>query len=242
MHFSWNKIIVRFVLLLLTIVLVIFINYWHGKKFHPCKTCSSNEVVTVRVPQLPDEYIKILEHKIRTNGSRLNPELNFSNAQGRKLNFTKLPECVKDFYENDEFARIASEAFDERVTFAPISEQYRIFSRLYEDDDDFLDWHYDNNFTKGKRYTLVIPVMVDECNTSEFMIKDRKTEEEILIPVQVGQGVIYNGTDVYHKITQQTKHCRRMVIIIPFYSNYEKGFLGDIRQFMRNVIYQQLTL
>lgn len=241
-RFVTEQILTRVVIFIIVVCIVIFLNYWHGKHFKPCNNCKPNEVFLVNVPELDEECVSILENEIRTNGTRLNPELNFSNAQGRKLNFNQLPECIKNFYETMQFENIASQAMGERVTFAPRTEQYRIFARLYEDDDDFLNWHYDNNFTKGNRYTLVIPVLVNDCNTAEFMIKDRRTQEERVVKVPLGQGVIYNGTDVYHKITQQTKGCRRMVVIIPFYANYEKGVLGELRQFMRNVTYQQLTL
>ena len=241
-RFIFEQVSVRVILFIFVICFVLFLNYWHGKQFHPCDDCTSNDVFLVDVPELDEGCVAILENEIRINGTRLNPELNFSNAQGRKLNFNQIPECVKNFYENHVFESIASNSVKERVTFAPSTEQYRIFSRLYEDDDDFLEWHYDNNFTKGNRYTLVIPVLVDDCNTAEFMIRDRRTKKESIIKVPLGQGVIYNGTDVYHKITQQTKGCRRMVVIIPFYANYEKGFLGDMRQILRNITYQQLTL
>jgi hypothetical protein len=241
-RFIIEQIGTRIFFFILLICFVVGLNYWHGKHFKPCEDCKSNEIFLVDVPELPSECIEFLEQKIRYSGTRLNPELNFSNAQGRKLNFNNLPLCVKNFYDNEIFSQIVSRTVGERVSFAPDTEQYKIFTRLYEDDDDFLEWHYDNNFTKGNRYTLVIPVLVDECNTAEFMIKDRKTKLERIVKVLIGQGVIYNGTEVYHKITQQTKGCRRMVVIIPFYSNYEKGFLGEMRQIMRNITYQQLTL
>jgi hypothetical protein len=240
MHY--NDMVIRVILLILTICFIIFLNYWHGKHFHGCDDCPSNKIYMTHVPELPDNCVNVLEDTIRRTGTRLNPELNFSNAQGRKLNYNQLPQCIKEFYEDEEFTRIASGTLGERVTLAPPSEQYRIFARLYEDDDDFLEWHYDNNFTKGNRYTMVIPVLVDDCNTAEFKIKDRRTEEEKIIQVPLGMGVLYNGTEVYHKITQQTKGCRRMVVIIPLYTNYQKGFLGDLRQFVRNITYQKLTL
>ena len=117
-----------------------------------------------------------------------------------------------------------------------------MFLRLYKNENDRLDWHYDNNFTKGLRYTLVIPLYVDDCNTSHFMIKDRKTGFEQVIPVNVGEGVLYNGSDVYHKISPQTKGCKRLVLIIPFYEDYSMSFIGKCRHHARSFIYQFLTL
>lgn len=224
------------------ILVILFMNYWHGKHFHGCTKCEPNKIYITPVPSLPTDCLEILENEIRTKGTRLNPELNFSNAQGRKLNYNQLPECVQKFYDVDELSNIVSEVVGEKVYLAPMSEQYRIFARLYEDDDDFLEWHYDNNFTKGTRYTIVIPVLVDEGSTSEFEIKDRKTRKEEIIKVPLGSGVIYNGSDVYHRITRQTKGMRRMVVIIPLYSDYEIGPIGKIRQKFRNIIYKKLTL
>jgi hypothetical protein len=133
-------------------------------------------------------------------------------------------------------------AVGEKVQYADISEKYRIFARLYENKDDFLEWHYDNNFTIGNRYTLVIPIIIDKGNTSEFMIKDRKTCVEKIIPIPLGKGVIYNGSVTYHKISQQTDGQRRMVIIISFYTNYKKTVIGNIREYIRNITYKNLTL
>ena len=163
-----------------------------------------------------------LETTIRKKGSILNPDLNFNNAKGKKLNYTQLSEKVKKFYENESLRRKVSNVLGEDVFLAGLSEKYRIFARLYENEEDFLDWHYDNNFTMGKRYTLVIPLILDVGNTSEFMIKDPHSGEENMIPIPLGKGVLYNGSVTYHSITKQTSGNRRMVVIIPFYTNYKK--------------------
>jgi len=105
----------------------------------------------------------------------LNPKYNNGNAQGKKMNYYELPKEIRDFYIDDTIKQSVSTILDESVNYADETERYRIFARLYEDESDFLDWHYDNNFTAGNRYTLVIPLLVDYGNTSEFMIKDQKT-------------------------------------------------------------------
>lgn len=233
-----------FVIIIIIIIIIIFliINYYYGKFFHKCINCKPNEVYIIDV-KLPEyEIIKNLERQIREGGSRLDPNLNFNNAQGKKLNYNELPNNVKIFYENDDLCRKVSMTVNEKVQYADFSEKYRIFARLYENKDDFLEWHYDNNFTIGNRYTLVIPIIVDKFNTSEFMIKDRKTGVEKIIPIPLGKGVIYNGSVTYHKISQQTDGQRRMVIIIPFYTNYKKTVIGTMREHIRNITYKNLSL
>ena len=91
----------------------------------------------------------------------MNENLNFHNASGRKSNYNQLPVNISSFYENDYYRTQVSEVVGEEVFFADKDEQYRIFARLYEE-GDFLDWHYDNNFTIGNRYTLVIPILIEK--------------------------------------------------------------------------------
>ena len=141
----------------------------------------------------------------------------------------------------DKLRKEVSEIIGEEVYYAPESEKYRISEGFMTNQMTF-DWHYDNNFTKGNRYTLVIPISVSKGNTSEFMIKDRKTKEEIIVPIEIGKGVIYNGSEVYHKISKQTKNNKRIVIIIPFYTNYTKSLIGEIREVFRNFTYKHLEL
>jgi len=236
------KAIILFLCILFLLVIVIVMNYYYGKQFHPCTSCKENEVFLIDIKTLPYNLVNILQNAIQTNGSQLNPKYNNGNAKGKKLNYYEMPKEIRDFYIDDTIRQSVSTILNEKVDYANETERYRIFARLYEDDSDFLDWHYDNNFTVGNRYTLVVPIIVDAGNTSEFMIKDQKTRKEKTIPIPLGKGVVYNGSITYHSITKQTKGQRRLVIIIPFYTNYKKTFLGSIRQVIRNITDDTITI
>lgn len=230
------------VLILIFIIIIASYNYYNGKHFKQCKLCSENEVNIIDVLQLPDNLIKQLELDIKKNGILLKPTSNFNNAQGKKINYNQLHYDIKKFYSNIYFKNTVSSILNIKVELADNTEQYRMFARLYDSENDFLDWHYDNNFTIGQRFTLVIPVLVDDNNTSEFMIRDRKTLQEKIIKIPIGKGVVYNGSITYHRITKQTKGNRRMVIIIPFYTNYKKSIFGNIREIFRNITDSELKL
>ena len=234
-----NTIIYIIFIILFGIIIILFINYYYGKRFKSCKTCIENEIFYINVLPPSNDLINELKITLTNNSSKLNPKLNFNNAKGTKSNYDQLPLEVIEFYENNYFKDQVSAAVGEEVFYADKKEQYRIFARIYKK-GDFLEWHYDNNFTIGNRYTLVIPVLV-ENNTSEFMIKDRRTGEEKVVPVRIGKGVIYNGSITYHKISEQMDGIR-MVIIIPFYSNPKKTFFGEIREIIRNKTDKYLTL
>ena len=217
---------------------ILYLNYYYGKKFHPCKTCEPNEIFYIDVEKLPRELLVKLETAL-SNGSKLNPNINFNNAKGTKSDYAQIPLEIKSFYETDYYKNEVSKSVGEEVFYADQTEKYRIFARMYKK-GDFLDWHYDNNFTIGNRYTLVIPVLV-ENNTSEFMIKDRATSEEKVVPIPIGKGVIYNGSITYHKIKKQIDGLR-LVVIIPFYSNPKKTIIGEIREKIRNITDDYLTI
>lgn len=235
------------------IILIIFIlivvtlgtNYYYGAHFKKCTSCQPNKVDLIDITLPPDSITECLYNAIKNNGTRLDPTLNFNNVQGKKINYPALkdycPEIV-DFYLTPEMVDHVSEVLGKSVTFADESEKYRIFARLYSDESDFINWHYDNNFTRGERYTLVVPIMLDYCNTSQFIYKDRSTQEDIHVEIPLGSGVLYNGSEVYHMISKQTQGCKRMVIIIPFYTDYSKSIFGEIRQFFRNLVYKQLSV
>lgn len=115
-------------------------------------------------------------------------------------------------------------------------EKYCWFLRLYNKNGHFLDWHFDNNFTSGARYTLVCNIHVSPCNTSHFMTKER------VVPSESGSGVIYNGTDVKHAISSQSDDCTRIALIVPMYENDQITLLGRWRKWARDISFQNLKL
>jgi hypothetical protein len=231
--------------LLLVCLITIGANYYYGAHFKSCDACEPNKVQLIDIELPPDSLTGCLYNCIKSNGTRLDPNLNFNNVQGKKINYNLIKEyCpgIVDFYLTNEMIEHVSKHLDKKISFADDSEKYRIFARLYNDESDFINWHYDNNFTRGERYTLVIPIILDDCNTSQFIYKDRFTQQDVTVEIPLGKGVIYNGSEAYHMISKQTQNCKRMVVIIPFYTNYSKSIFGEIRQFFRNLIYRQISV
>ena len=231
--------------LIVTLLIVLFILYvffYTGKQYKSCKTCKDNEILFIDVEEVKVNEIENLMHILKTEGTRLNPELNFNQAKGKKINIDKIPESIKKLFLTEKLLQNASEAVGENVYFTNDDDKYKIFARIYDDENDFIDWHYDNNFTDGNRYTLVIPLLIDDCNTSEFSIKNRTDGKVRDISIPIGKGVLYNGAEVYHRITTQTQGCRRLVVIIPLYSNPKLDTIGKLRQRIRGLIYKKMTL
>lgn len=166
-----------FYYIIIRVCFILYINYNKGKQFNNCNSCPPNKIRYIKHNLPPSNLIFKLENIIKKTGDGLNPKLNFSNAKGKKLDYIaikkNIPELI-DFYLTNKLLIQTNKILNKTLNFAPESERYRIFVRLYENENDFLNWHYDNNFTLGKRYTLILPLIIDWCNTSKFQIKDRK--------------------------------------------------------------------
>jgi hypothetical protein len=245
--------------MLLVVACLLIANYVSGARFRHDASPESTAVHVLPIDIPSSSIIRSLLSAVRLHGSALDPALNFNNARGKKLNATEMrahcPEAVEWFMgrrsATDDgdglLARCSAALGGESVTFAGLDEKYRIFARLYEDEFDFLNWHYDNNFTTGTRYTLVVPLLVDACNTSEFRYLDARggddrPPKDTPVKVRVGQGMLYNGSRVYHRITPQSAGCKRLVVIIPLYTNPTRTAVGAMRETARNLTYNMLTL
>ena len=121
------------------------------------------------------------------------------------------------------------------------TEKYCWFLRLYNKEGDFLDWHFDNNFSHGLRYTYVCNIYTSKNNESQFLIKSKNNRMRVVVN-STGNGVFYNGNTVKHAISRQNKNAIRIALIIPFYENDKLTLIGSWRKWARNIIYSTLKL
>ena len=228
------------IVLILLIAVLIGKNYYAGKQFH--KDSSSNIVHYFSFYLPSNSLVDKCMHYILKYGTKLNSSKNFNNANGYKMNYNIIKQYIPEiiyFYMNEVFKQLVEDTIKIKLNFAPLTEKYRFFLRLYLD-GDFLDYHYDNNFTKSRRFTAVIPILVNEENTSEFQVKCKDCTKIYKIPIS--EGVLYNGSKIYHSISKQSKNGVRMVIVIPMYEDYTLGFIGRTRKKIRDITYKQLSL
>lgn len=98
---------------------------------------------------------------------------------------------------------------------------HRMFARLYNKRNDYMNWHYDDNLTVGSKLTALVPLHVDDgCNTARFEYMDQRDGDVRSVNVRVGQMVMYDGENVYHRVTvQRRSDCERLVLVLPLYTD-----------------------
>lgn len=230
----------KYILILVFIIVFPFLlNFWHGY-LKPAQISEIHRTdcsyIQNKLGHHIDDIIKVIESR----GNKLDSSTNSNMSEGYKIVRNEIKKHLPEVYEIIE-AYVSSLQYEQTRPMNCDKDKYCWFLRLYNKDGHFLDWHFDNNFTRGVRYTFVCNVYVSKCNTSHFMEKDKNNRMHV-IPSESGSAVIYNGTDVKHAISSQTDDCVRIALIVPMYENEEKTLLGKWRQWARNISFHHLKL
>lgn len=229
----------KYILLLIIIIFPFLLNVWNGYFKPPQNSViHSTDCSYIEKKLNPhiDEIIKVIESR----GNKLESGFNLNTSEGYKIVRNEIKKYLPEVYTIIE-EYVSKLKFNESRMMDCNKDKYCWFLRLYNKNGHFLDWHFDNNFTRGVRYTLVCNVFVSKCNTSHFMTKDRNNRMHI-IPSESGYGVIYNGTDVKHAISSQTDDCVRIALVVPMYENENLTFLGAWRKWARGIMYHYFKL
>jgi len=220
----------KILLLLLVLVLLIpfFLNLWNGY-LKPAQSGTFEHVDCSTLSNSLNPYVNDIIKLTETHGNKNNA----GPVEGYKLMRSTVKEGLPQVYK----------IIEEYVSSIDVKglkpancerERYCWFLRLYNKSGHYIDWHFDNNFTKGLRKTYVCNVYTTECNASHFMTKD-KYETIKIDGSRMGKGVVYNGSDVKHSVSRQRDGCVRISLIIPLYENDSVSTLGWFRRIARNV-------
>lgn len=225
------------VVLFIFLLLPFLVNLYEGVLKRPKNSTVykiSNESFSNDVEPYVDDLIHLIESKGTVLGTN-NPHVEgYKITRGEILNNDQ--ELFNIIQNNiPEIENFCSNLIGKNLQMADCNqEQYCWFLRLYNKDGHYLDWHFDNNFTDGFRYTYVLNLYVSECNTSSFMTKDMKNKVSVF-KSKTGEGVFYDGSNIKHSISKQTKQCVRISLIIPLYENPHMNWFGKLRKKVRNV-------
>ena len=168
---------------------------------------------------------------------------NFNNVRSNKLyhyNLRKIMPKTLDYIESDQFCEYISKITGSKLHLSN-DKIDRIFARSYINESDSIKWHYDNNFSNGKRYTIIIPIYINEKNSSSLQYVN-PSDKMILNVIDNSENLyLYEGDKIYHRVTEQCKGGKRIVLIIPM---YEKNFtyIGNFKKFLKNNLFANFGL
>lgn len=181
---------------------------------------------------------------INEKGFIKNPQKNFNNSSCKVFNYIDISnncnKLLRDF-NNESFLLKIKNIINEKDLYYMDHdiEPLHIAMQLYQE-NDFMSYHFDTNFTLGSRYTVLIPLYINDKNESFLTIKD-KNKNEKKITIKVGQGIVYNGDKVMHKVSKQAKDGKRITLIINLTTNPKFSLIGKLLQKLRNFMFIHYT-
>lgn len=173
-----------------------------------------------------------------------NPDLNFNNSSCKVFNYIDISNNCNNYlkqFNNEDFLLKIKEIINEKNLYFMDhnTEPLHIAMQLYQE-NDFMSYHFDTNFTLGTRYTVLIPLYINNKNESYLTIKDKDKNDKKIV-IKIGQGIVYNGDKVMHKVSHQSKEGKRVSLIINLTTDSKFSFLGKYLQKIRNYMFINYT-
>ena len=181
---------------------------------------------------------------IKQNGTKKDPKLNFNKSSCHVLNYYDIskncPEYIDKFYNQDFIDTIKNNLnLPNLEIIKPHIDPLGFAMHLYCD-GDFMEYHFDTNFTLGTRYSVVIPLYLNQENRCFLQIKDQNKQEK-QIKIDIGKAVVYNGDKVLHCVTPQCEKGERITLVLNLTTSSKTNFIGDILQKGRNYMFEKYT-
>ena len=177
------------------------------------------------------------------NLSKVTGYSNFNNVKSNKINYHDLKSIIPktlEIIESDDFLNKIENLVNAKVN---LTNDYfdRIFCRSYINKGDSINWHYDNNFSRGRRFTLVIPIYINKENSSSLQYLNPSDNIILNVIDNPNKLYIYEGDKIYHRVTEQVENGKRIVLIIPLYESKFTN-IGKIKMKLKNFIFKNLEL
>lgn len=196
---------------------------------------------------LPNKLKKSI-HQLLLNKSiqkhvsiRMYPETIFNcalpNKSGTTIstqNIIKYAPQLIHYYQNDLCKFISKQI---KISLHPTQLQYPTSCALliYEKENDWINWHYDYNYYKGRFFTVLIPLTHDKTCT-EFQFKDQ--ENQIKSVQLIGNNAVcFEGNFLYHRASKLCKNQRRVILSCQYVTTNEMSFLNNLRIKIKDFAY-----
>jgi hypothetical protein len=213
--------------IILFAIFVMCTMYYQGGVYMPSKhsTCatqnqdpssSSTAFCDIKIidlacpPKIKNTILDLIENK------ELGKYVSIPNWKGGRTIPTQ--ECIDNFPDLVHFYHsltpLVSKHIGAFVSTTPLYLPTSCAVLVYERENDFINWHYDVNYYKGRFFTLLIPVS-DEPTCTKFMYKDVKGRD-VPVDIRGSTSVLFEGEHVFHMASKLCKGQRRVIISLQF--------------------------
>jgi hypothetical protein len=106
---------------------------------------------------------------------------------------------------------------------------------IYENEGDWINWHYDYNYYNGRFFTVLIPI-TNNITCTEFQFKDSNNAIKSINLIN-NNSVCFEGNYLYHRASKMCKNQKRVILSCQFVTDNNMSLINKIRIKMKDFAY-----
>ncbi len=174
---------------------------------------------------LPEDVIEIMKKEAFNLNENVHrsfiPKHKKGGSVSRDIIYDKT-DIFKKLYESNNFRKILGKITNQELKVCPKNDQHGCALYYYNQEGDFIGYHFDTSYYVGKRYTLLIGVVDESSCYLEYELFHKSQDSEIIrnrTKIDPGSLVLFNGDKLRHRITPAKKDELRIVLTLEYVSN-----------------------
>jgi len=97
---------------------------------------------------------------------------------------------------------------------------------IYENEGDWINWHYDYNYYNGRFFTVLVPItQVLTCTKFQFKDKNNNVVDKDL----TNNAICFEGNYVYHRASKLCKNQKRVMLSCQYVTDNSISFINQVR-------------
>lgn len=145
---------------------------------------------------------------------------------------------VAGFYQSPSLHRFISDVVGVPVGPTPLHDQSSCSVLFYERPGDHIGWHYDHNFYQGRHFTVLLSIVnrgAGGLSAARLMARTGGTERTIGTPPNTL--VVFEGTEVLHKVTPLNDGERRVVLSMTFCTDNRHSLVQECMRRVKDIAF-----
>jgi len=188
--------------------------------------CASNDSfcgIQIINLTIPPEFIDTMLELSVSEGTRIEiPKKHQKNISSTILE-QNIPE-LEAWYES--IPAVLYNYIDTKLVVVPSDIKTRMCLVVYEQEGDYIDWHFDTNHYDGRFFTLLVPITTEEtCGSYQY--KD-ETATVQTVELNKGQAIFFEGDKVFHRGKELCADQRRVILSMTFVTNTHMNYWNHI--------------
>lgn len=232
------SIVITLVITIVFVILfVLYFMYQKGGVYHNHIAHCRNDTTFCGIKKFQYKIPENIKNSLLTIGnSEIPKRVNIYNWKAGKTVSTRQlldtdPKII-EWYKS--FGNKISKIVNEQVMITPLNLPTSCALLIYDEENDFINWHNDINYFDGRFFTVLLPITrVNTC--TKYLYRDHNSD---IKEIHQNEGnIIFEGSKVFHMASKLCKNESRMVLSLQYTTNDNINFINKCLMSIKDLTY-----